>query len=81
MYDVLKNWGFFYPPPPPLSEFYVLFIRIFGVFFTPSPSVWTSYMEAPLAILGLPILWQQGDDVERGANRIIFLTFQVKTSV
>ena len=34
---------------PPLSEFYVLFVRKFEVFFYPScpPSVRTSYMEAP----------------------------------
>ena len=44
-----KFWDILTPPYPPLSEFYVLFVRQVGVFsdIPPPTSVRTSYMEAP----------------------------------
>ena len=44
--------SFFRPSSPPLSEFYVYCLSAnLSVFFDPSPSVQTSYMEAPIGML------------------------------
>ena len=47
IHDDHKILVFFDPLPRSLLENYLLFVRKFGVFLVPPPSVRTSYMEAP----------------------------------
>ena len=48
-------WDFF-TPHPPLSEFYVLFFRQFGVFFNPPPLCTDVIHGSPLGYLRFPAL-------------------------
>ena len=52
IHDVRKIFGFFDTPSPHSFEFYVLFVRKFGVFFIP-PSVLTSYVSPLTSLHGL----------------------------
>ena len=56
IYDVRKTFGFFYHPPS--SEFYVLFVRKFGVFFYP-----------PLPPLSGRHIWKPPDGKFEGGRR------------
>ena len=64
IYDFNKMFGNFDTPPSPLSKLYVLFVRKFGAFLTPPPSVRTSYEALCVDVMyGSPLIRVGGSEV------------------